>query len=124
MWPHDFHLTYSVILTSTNLTTTLTIKNSDVHPFECNALFHTYFSVNDIRVVGIKGLQGRYFEDGKAIIIPKKGIDECAVVEFEVEVDRMYPNVAMDAPVAIEQGGSEIFQIKREGARDIGMTRH
>ena len=49
IWPHKFHLTVTVRLSGQTLHQELAVKNTDDHPFDFTALFHTYFTVDDIK---------------------------------------------------------------------------
>ena len=49
LWPHKFNLTLTIRLTSQSLHQELAVKNTDDHTFDFTALFHTYFTVDDIK---------------------------------------------------------------------------
>ena len=48
VWPHQFELVQTVVLKATSLSQQLTINNTGSESFECSALFHTYFHVDNI----------------------------------------------------------------------------
>lgn len=47
-WPHKFELTYSITLSSTELGTSLAVRNTESTPWEFQVLFHTYLKI-DVR---------------------------------------------------------------------------
>lgn len=49
MWPHKFNLTVTVRLSAQVLYQELSVENTDDHTFDFTALFHTYFTVEDIK---------------------------------------------------------------------------
>ncbi|XP_057951737.1 putative glucose-6-phosphate 1-epimerase isoform X4 [Malania oleifera] len=57
MWDYSFQALYKVTLQMKNLSTELTITNTDKRPFSFNAALHTYFraSVNGAAVRGLRG---------------------------------------------------------------------
>ncbi|ODQ65369.1 galactose mutarotase-like protein [Nadsonia fulvescens var. elongata DSM 6958] len=58
-WPHDFTLLFTVVLEEDKLTTSLEVQNNELEgSWDFNALFHTYFRVNDITKVKVHGLTG------------------------------------------------------------------
>ncbi len=49
IWPHKFNLTLSVRFSDQSFYQELTVDNRDDQTFEFAALFHTYFTVDDIK---------------------------------------------------------------------------
>ncbi len=49
IWPHKFNLTLSVRFSDQSFYQELTVDNRDDQTFEFTALFHTYFTVDDIK---------------------------------------------------------------------------
>jgi len=88
MWPHEFELEYRISLTGRSLQTALTVLNDklDAWSFEC--LLHTYFKVDDIRSVGVAGLQGAEYLDKADGGERKK--EKSKLVEPRAFTDRVY----------------------------------
>jgi glucose-6-phosphate 1-epimerase len=49
IWPHKFDLTLTIRLSEQSFYQELRVDNRDDHTFEFTALFHTYFTVEDIK---------------------------------------------------------------------------
>jgi glucose-6-phosphate 1-epimerase len=49
IWPHKFDLTITIRLSEQSFSQELTVNNRDDHAFEFSALFHTYFTVDNIK---------------------------------------------------------------------------
>lgn len=49
LWPHKFTLILTIRLNENSFYQELTVQNDDDHTFEFTALFHTYFTVDDIK---------------------------------------------------------------------------
>ena len=53
VWPHKFQLTVTIRLTEHTLYQELSVNNVDDHAFDFTALYHTYFTVNDIKTTKV-----------------------------------------------------------------------
>ena len=53
VWPHKFNLTVTIRLTARSFHQELTVDNRDDHGFDFTALFHTYFTVSDIKATKV-----------------------------------------------------------------------
>ena len=49
IWPHKFRLSIIIRLTERSVVQELKVDNRDDHAFEFTTLFHTYFTVDDIK---------------------------------------------------------------------------
>jgi glucose-6-phosphate 1-epimerase len=63
MWNYKFKLVYTVVLTSTSLTGTLVVHNTDQKALGFTCLLHTYLRVADIKTTAVTGLQGLTYID-------------------------------------------------------------
>jgi glucose-6-phosphate 1-epimerase len=87
-WNHPFEMTY-VVTIATELSVTLTVRNTGAADFSFEEALHTYFAVDDIDEVTIEDLDGARYLDRSA------GADDAVVtqegaVTFTAEVDRVY----------------------------------
>lgn len=87
LWPYKFQLTYTVTISVEGLNFSLVVSNTDPETsFSCNALFHTYFKVEAIRNVSIRGFQNTFYanklEDNKISLM-----DGESPITFEQEID-------------------------------------
>ncbi|KAI8819479.1 putative glucose-6-phosphate 1-epimerase-like protein [Fimicolochytrium jonesii] len=97
LWPHAFHLAYTVTLTDGELKTALGITNPSPAAWDFTTLLHTYLRVGDIAPVRVAGLHGVPFVDKVAA----EGEEATAVegreaVSVAREVDRVYGPVQND----------------------------
>lgn len=93
-WAADFTLRLKVTLSATGpqstLDAALTVVNTSEHsaPLSFTTALHTYFTVSDIRKVGVTGLSGLQFidktQDGKLIV------QEAKLKTVSQEVDTVY----------------------------------
>lgn len=63
VWPHRFHLCYTVLLTEQSLKCSLQVNCLDDAPFNCQALLHTYLNIGDITTLSVRGFNGLSFAD-------------------------------------------------------------
>jgi glucose-6-phosphate 1-epimerase len=87
-WPHPFTLHYIVHLSSSGLSCTFQIYNCSDIPFDCHALFHTYFKLENISDVNINGFQNFYFYD--KTLDGAYLLDTNASIVVSRECDRLY----------------------------------
>lgn len=107
-WPHDFAATVHVGFAE-ELTLSLTIENTGTAPFSCEAALHTYFAVDDVARVRLRGLERARYRDKTRAGAEDVGPD--APLPIDGEVDRVY--VGHEGAVAIEDGDREIVVAKR-----------
>lgn len=53
LWPHKFSLIMTIRLSEQSFFQELTVNNQDNQSFEFTALFHTYFTVDDIKTTKV-----------------------------------------------------------------------
>lgn len=98
VWPHSFELLFFVELSENSLTTRLCVKNVGDAPFDFQALQHTYYKVDAIESVSIKGLTGKEFVD--KMDENKTHTEGRDTITFAKETDRIYlqgsQSVALD----------------------------
>ncbi|XP_074295210.1 putative glucose-6-phosphate 1-epimerase [Silene latifolia] len=116
MWDFSFHALYKVILDSTNLSTELTVKNTDDKPFSFSTALHTYFraSVTGAAVSGLKGRKTLNKDPDPNN--PLEGVEERDVVTFPGFVDCVY----LDAPneLILDNGLGDKISIKNTNWSD------
>ncbi|KAI8913126.1 apospory-associated protein c [Powellomyces hirtus] len=109
LWPHDFHLIYTVTLAANTLKTSLTIKNPSQEAWDFTTLLHTYFAVKDISRVKVAGLKGYAFLDKvnppEGDAKPKESREH---VNVAGEVDRVYEAVSNNKITILETGNGDV----------------
>ncbi|KAJ4785538.1 Galactose mutarotase-like superfamily protein [Rhynchospora pubera] len=92
MWDFSFHALYKVTLGERNLSTTLTIRNTDAKPFSFSSALHTYFraSVTEAKVKGLKGCKTLNKDPDPQN--PIEGTEVREIVDFPGFVDCVYLN--------------------------------
>jgi glucose-6-phosphate 1-epimerase len=96
IWPHAFRCELEVVIGGSQLQVTLSVINSGDAPMQFTAALHTYLrvaAIDDVRVLGLKGLRYRDSTKGTAEYIERS--EQLAIVG---EVDRIY----FDAPQQLE----------------------
>jgi glucose-6-phosphate 1-epimerase len=88
-WPYKFELNYFVTLSAENLVCELKICNTGSEAFSCHGLLHTYFAVDDIRIVSVRGLEGSSFLDKVTGGLASE-VETRDGVTIGQEVDRIY----------------------------------
>lgn len=86
-------LEYTICLTATSMTCTLTMNNTGSVTFPAQALFHTYYEVHnqaalDTTKCYVKGLEG--YERIDKVDSTKNGMETDELVVLEGETDRVY----------------------------------
>ena len=119
VWPHKFTLLYTVLLQSIGLRVKFHVTNCDDHSFPFTALLHTYFNVESIDSVSIKGLGGLEYSD-KLKNNEKFNEDRQIIDKIEEEVDRNYFNVPSAVKMSCSSGE---FEIKSD-FKDLGKHRN
>ncbi|TPX55705.1 glucose-6-phosphate 1-epimerase [Powellomyces hirtus] len=109
LWPHDFHLIYTVTLAANTLKTSLTINNPSQEAWDFTTLLHTYFAVKDISRVKVAGLKGYAFLDK---VNPPEGDakpeESREHVNVAGEVDRVYEAVSNNKITILETGSGDV----------------
>ncbi|KAJ8326108.1 hypothetical protein O5D80_005466 [Batrachochytrium dendrobatidis] len=95
LWPHDFHLIYTVSAFGSALKTSLSVRNTGNTAFKFESLLHTYLRVQDIASVGIVGLTGFPYVD-KVANSARTEMEPRSIITIQGEVDRVYENVKND----------------------------
>ncbi len=86
-WPYLFEAQLDMIIGAT-LSIALRVTNTDTKSFEISTALHTYFAVEDINTISIKGLENcLYFDALKAETFIQHND-----VHIQEEVDRVYSN--------------------------------
>lgn len=93
LWPYKFQLVYTIKISLEGLYFSLVVSNTDPgpNPFQFNALFHTYFSVDAIESVVVNGLQNTFYSnklENNNIFLA----DEVSPIIIEKEVDNIHIN--------------------------------
>ncbi|KAI9371008.1 galactose mutarotase-like domain-containing protein [Aspergillus egyptiacus] len=115
-WPYEFGLVYSVTLSRESLATSLQVQNQGKENFEFQVLLHTYFAVEDISTVRVKGLQGKSYVDKTANA--SEHTEDSAEIAITSETDRVYKGLEPAAPITVSASGSDRLSITREGLND------
>jgi len=90
----------SLTLTATvgaTLAVELAIANHGGAALACEAALHTYFTVGDIRRVGVDGLGGAPYQDRVGGVTPR--VQDAAPIAFAAETDRLYPGTTASAVI-------------------------
>lgn len=99
-WPHACAATFRVTIGS-SLTMALEVRNPGSEPFTFEAALHTYFTVQDVRTIAIRGLEGtEYLDKVGGTTRRRQGADP---IRFEGETDRVY--LATQAACTIDDPG-------------------
>jgi glucose-6-phosphate 1-epimerase len=114
MWPHPFELLYTVRVGGPTLEMTLQVRNTSIRPLIFTAALHTYLKVDDVREVGIHGLQGLRFNDSANGEKESNQLEE--LLTFPGEIDRVYYNVT--DPVSIVGIGSNVV-VEKNGFTEV-----
>lgn len=116
-WPHRFRLEFTVTLQNQHLRMALTVHNVDDKPFTFSAALHTYFSISDIKRVGLNGMEGRYYWDNNSSDFHKdRFVDHQNSLEFPNAIDRVY--FGCQTPLQLIDG-NERLNIQAEGFEEV-----
>ena len=108
MWPHAFHLQYTVTLKKSHINLDLRVKNTDAAAFDFHALLHTYFSIPDVADVFVVGLKGRTIIDKVAGGDNK--VEDSEAVTLPGFTDRVYVGaVPGNARARVDANGKALF---------------
>jgi glucose-6-phosphate 1-epimerase len=97
IWPHAFQLTLQVTLGAT-LQLALTTRNTGGAPFDITQALHSYFTVGDIAMTTVTGLDGCRYID-KAAGAGGAVKQQTGAVAFAAEVDRIYTGAPAELAV-------------------------
>lgn len=112
VWPHAFQLTLQITV-GASLRLALTTRNTGGAPFAITQALHSYFTVGDIAMTTVTGLDGCHYTDKAAggAVKPQTG-----AVVFASEVDRIYTGAP--AELAVEDRALQRrLHIHAEGSR-------
>jgi glucose-6-phosphate 1-epimerase len=111
--PLDFALVCDVRLGHT-LSMGLTVSNPAATPLIFEEALHTYFSVSDVRQVGVTGLAGATYVDKTDAARRKTQAEE--VITISAETDRLYLNT--EATIALaDPGFARRISVAKTGSR-------
>ncbi len=108
LWPHTAELFLTITISRT-LTLALRSKNCDTHTFEISSALHSYFAIDDIENVSVKGLAGRSYFDK----VTGQEQTQQGSLTITKEVDRIYQNV--DYPVTLHDK-SRTIEVNARGS--------
>ena len=112
IWPHAFHLALQITVGAT-LQLALTTRNTGEAPFAITQALHSYFTVGDIAMTTVTGLDGCHYTDKAAGGAVKQ---QAGAVAFAAEVDRIYTGAP--AELALVDGALQrSVHIHAEGSR-------
>ncbi|GAA4892684.1 D-hexose-6-phosphate mutarotase [Ferrimonas pelagia] len=63
LWPHRFEALLCIELEQHSLSLSLTVRNTDQHPWSFSGALHSYFAVDDVNQCQLPAIQGRYHHD-------------------------------------------------------------
>jgi glucose-6-phosphate 1-epimerase len=86
-WPHACTATFRVSVGS-SLTMALEVGNPGPEPFTFEAALHSYFTVQDVRTIAVRGLEGADFLDKVGGATRRTQGDD--PIRFTAETDRVY----------------------------------
>jgi glucose-6-phosphate 1-epimerase len=84
--------TYFAVLFGTTLEMGLLVRNSRTRDLRFEAALHTYFTVGDVRQIGVSGLQGARYADKTRS--QETFIEHPPAIRFTEETDRVYESEA------------------------------
>lgn len=112
LWPYAFESELSIVAGET-LDVEWTVKNTGDESFEISSAMHSYFSVEDIAQVTVKGLEGATYLDATDQLASKT--QDNTPIAIEGEVNRCYLNtqstceivdLSMDRTIKVAKSGS------------------
>lgn len=92
IWGHDFRLIYTITLQQNTLKTNLSVQNTGASAFKFTTLLHTYFKLDNVDALRIKGLCGYKFKEFK-----EDRSEDRDAVTIGSEVDRVYAHAKTPA---------------------------
>ncbi|OJJ44541.1 hypothetical protein ASPZODRAFT_134623 [Penicilliopsis zonata CBS 506.65] len=118
-WPYEFGLVYSVMLTKDGLETSLRVQNNGSQNFEFKVLLHTYFQIDDISKIRVKGLESKTYVD--KVLNASIHTETSPSLAITQETDRVYQALDAGVPVVISSADDDqpIFSITRKALDDV-----
>ncbi|KAJ5376749.1 hypothetical protein N7509_013635 [Penicillium cosmopolitanum] len=118
-WPLEFGLVYSVTLTKDTLETSLQVRNEGTQNFEFQVLMHTYFNIDNISNVRVKGLDSKTYVDKTRNATSHT--ETSAALAITEETDRVYKELDPAVPVIISSADDDkpIFSLTRKALTDV-----
>lgn len=113
IWPHAFRLTMEITVGPT-LRLALTTRNTGGTPFTITQALHSYFTVGDIAMTTVTGLDGGRYID-KAAGAGGAVKQQAGAVAFVAEVDRIYTGVPPELAVE-DRALQRVVRIRCEGS--------
>jgi len=110
MWPHDFRLTLDITVGKTILLKLTTRNTGDQH-FSISQALHSYFSVGDISLTTLSGLDAKQYIDKTDNGVTKTQHGDVTV---HTEVDRVYYDVPASLTIA-DKSNQRHIEITSEG---------
>lgn len=98
VWPHRFHVAYTVRVGGAMLTMALAVHNTGEAPFTFTGALHPYFRVPDALRMQVVGLAGTRRRD--ALADGREDDETAASVEIHGPIDRIYYGAAQ--PLLVE----------------------
>jgi glucose-6-phosphate 1-epimerase len=111
LFPFNFRAQL-VMLLGDNIKQILSINNTDVHPFDCSWVLHSYFPVASLAGARVEGLTDKTYLDNLEQHAAKP---QAGDVIFPYEVDRVFPGV--ENPVVI--AGSPRIRITHDNCPSV-----
>jgi glucose-6-phosphate 1-epimerase len=116
-WPHACAAIFRVTVGS-SLTMALEVSNPGREPFTFEAALHTYFTVQDVRAIVVRGLEGGdYLDKVGGTTRRTQGADP---IRFTAETDRVYLDTR--APCTIEDPGLRRRIVVRKSGSDATVV--
>ena len=119
VYPHAFEAEYAVTLSATSLTTSLRIANTDFPGTAAVApqlLLHTYYAVDDVGAVELRGLSGARYLD--KVSGGAATADADAALRVRSETDRVYLTGGAGEALQLQicERGEPIVNVKCEAS--------
>ncbi|KAF5103573.1 hypothetical protein D0Z03_000147 [Geotrichum reessii] len=131
-WSNDFTVILTVQLTDEYLKTDVSIENTEkgetAKPWRFNWLFHSYFRVQDVEAIQVRGLHGSKLVEDKVALAaaedraaveakyPLDAADE--IITIHSEVDRVYGSAHQAISLATVDG-KQLVSIEKENLSDV-----
>ncbi|PRP81155.1 hypothetical protein PROFUN_01989 [Planoprotostelium fungivorum] len=125
IWPHSFHLQYTVEIVEgegnkERLRLSLDVENKGDADFSWTAALHTYYHVNSLRQTSVSGLKGKTFIDKTKK--KEKFEEKNDHVTFQSETDKIFVCGASDDVIISDASDDQIrYKLHFEGWRDVVM---
>ncbi|MDH7571384.1 MAG: D-hexose-6-phosphate mutarotase, partial [Armatimonadota bacterium] len=116
LWPHPFHLELGVCVGAQTLALTFRVCNPGNEAFPFQAVFHTYFAVEDVRQSAVYGLKGVSFID--SLRQNAREVESRDAIRFDGEIDRVYVGAPHSLRIEDAAAGRR-FYIEKERMPDV-----